>query len=147
MNRVDVNCMRIEMPGWSEKLADFARQVLDDAGEEGWELSLLLCDESFIRELNAAYRGLDEITDVLSFSQDGLPLESVPRGGDLVISLPTVRQDARELGVGEEEELKRVTIHGILHLQGKDHETNEREEPMLREQERLLQNYSGVSVF
>ena len=146
-NTVDIRCMNIENPAWMQNLADFARQVLDDLDEQGWELSLLMCDAAFIRELNASYRGKDEATDVLSFSQDGLPLEDAVRGGDIVISLPTVQRYAADFGAPEEEELKRVVIHGILHLQGKDHETNDRGEPMLEEQERLILNYSGVKVF
>ena len=147
MNNVEVNSMHIELPDWSGRLLDFAYRVLDDCDEDGWDLSLLLCDDAFIRQLNAEYRGKDEPTDVLSFSQDGLPLEEAPGGGDIVISLPVVRRYADTFGVQEEEELKRVIIHGILHLRGLDHESNDQREPMLKEQERLLQTYTGVKVF
>jgi probable rRNA maturation factor len=139
--------MRTELPEWSERLADFAAQILAELHEDSWELSILLCDDSFIRELNSTYRGKDEATDVLSFAQDGLPFEEAIRGGDIVISMPTVRSYAERFGIEAEEELKRVTIHGILHLQGQDHETNDQTEPMLKEQERLMQNYTGVKVF
>ncbi len=147
MNDVEVNSMCIELPDWSGRLVEFASRVLDDCDEDEWDLSLLLCDDEFIRKLNAEYRGKDEPTDVLSFSQEGLPFDDAPRGGDIVISLPTVGRYAEKFDVPEEEELKRVIIHGILHLRGLDHESNDQREPMLQEQERLIQTYTGVKVF
>jgi probable rRNA maturation factor len=147
MNNVEVNTANIEVPDWTGRLEEFARRILDEKNQDNWDLSILLCDDAFIRELNASFRGKDEPTDILSFSQDGYPWEETARGGDIVISLPTVRRYADEFGVTEEEELKRVTIHGILHLQGREHETNEQNEPMLKEQERLVQFYTGVKVF
>lgn len=147
MNNVEVNNMHIELPDWSGRLSEFAYSVLTDCGADEWELSLLLCDDAFIRKLNAEYRDKDEPTDVLSFSQDGLPFEEAAKGGDIVISLQTVRRYAEKFEVQEEEELKRVIIHGILHLKGLDHESNDQREPMLQEQERLLQTYTGVKVF
>jgi probable rRNA maturation factor len=66
--------------------------------------------------------------------------------GDLVISLETLKENARYFRVTEDEELRRLVIHGVLHLDGMDHEDNEPFRPMLRFQEELLVKLSGQPV-
>jgi probable rRNA maturation factor len=89
------------------------------------DLELILCDDETIRELNREYRGIDRPTDVLSFPLEGeLPGQPL---GSLVISMDRVREKARELGHGETEELTLLFVHGILHLLGYDHETDDGE--------------------
>jgi probable rRNA maturation factor len=99
---------------------------------------VLFCNNRYIKSLNTQYRNKDEATDVLSF-----PLgETGPDGqflaGDLVISLASLEENARFFKVSADEELRRLLIHGILHLSGYDHKTNEAKEPMLIEQEKIL---------
>lgn len=91
-------------------------------------------------DLNGRYRGLPEPTDVLSFGRGGVPAPGVLEG-DLALCPDYVARNGREFGVGFEEELLRVTLHGLLHLLGWDHGTNDPEEPMLRYQEELLREY------
>ncbi|MDR0759350.1 MAG: rRNA maturation RNase YbeY [Treponema sp.] len=142
MNRVEVHAEEVPLPGWAESLAAFARNALDSLGKTNWDLSILLCNDAYIRSLNSRYRELDEPTDVLSFSLG----ETVPDEegamrylpGDIVISLETLEENARYFRVNEDEELRRLVIHGILHLDGMDHEDNEPFRPMLRLQEELL---------
>ena len=87
------------------------------------ELSILLTDDKEIHTLNRDYRGKDKPTDVLSFATlDGQLLPGMTSLGDLVISIPTTRRQAKEYGVSFDAELKRLVIHGILHLMGYDHE-------------------------
>ncbi len=97
------------------------------------EISISFTDDNDIRELNRAYRSKDKATDVLSFSQ----LEQVDNEvahmhstilGDIVISLDTAERQAQELGVTFEDEIKRLLIHGTLHLFGYDHENVPAEE-------------------
>ena len=74
------------------------------------------------RRVNAAMRGKDRPTDVLSF-----PGDETPEGrhlGDVLISLPTAREQARRLGHDLERELKELLLHGVLHCLGHDHETD-----------------------
>ncbi|MDR0377274.1 MAG: rRNA maturation RNase YbeY [Spirochaetaceae bacterium] len=150
MNRVEVHAEEVPLPGWADSLAAFACTVLDTAGKTNWDLSILLCNDASIRALNSRYRALDEPTDVLSFSLG----ETVPDGegcmrylpGDLVISLETLEENARYFRVNKDEELRRLVIHGILHLDGMDHEDNEPFRPMLRLQEELLEKLSGKTV-
>lgn len=120
-------------------LARFAQAALDVLGCGCAELSILLCGDPFIRDLNRRFRGIDEPTDVLSFEQDGTVL------GDVVISLDTARRQARIAGIDEAAELRELLLHGILHLLGRDHVDSDQddgtcaEQPMLLEQHRLLQ--------
>ncbi|MDC7240071.1 MAG: rRNA maturation RNase YbeY [Spirochaetales bacterium] len=115
-------------------------------------MSLTLCHDPFIRELNASYRDRDEPTDVLSFCQnEGDEIVNFPgqqlSAGDIIISMDTLEAHSKEFSVPLEEELRRVTIHGILHLKGMDHETNDPGEEMLKYQEELLKKTSGIKVF
>jgi probable rRNA maturation factor len=145
-NSVEARAENLEPPSWIDSLRKFALAALDQLGIAGWELSILVADDEIMAGLNRDYRGKEGPTDVLSFAAfDDIPgTEEIPPGeflpaGDIVISLPTVDRQAAELGVPPEEELRRVLVHGILHLVGHDHATNSfQEEPMLRLQESVL---------
>jgi len=67
--------------------------------------------------------------------------------GDIIISLETVEENSKYFKVSYEEELKRVLIHGILHLMGLDHETNSEDEEMLIKQEKILKDLIGRGLF
>jgi probable rRNA maturation factor len=148
MNRVAVACRGLARPPWAKACERFCRKILERLGETDWEVSLLLCDDETIRELNARYRKLDRPTDVLSFPQtegEGLPaaagrgLEGRVTAGDVVISLDRLKANSREFGVSEDEELRRLLVHGFLHLAGRDHAGDGAAEPMLAEQEAILE--------
>jgi probable rRNA maturation factor len=151
MNRVEVSAGEIPLPPWADASVHFAQKALKELGRDNWDLSIRYCGDTFIRELNARYRGRDEATDILSFPQT-FP-QNFPQGpyfpgqgegqdlypaGDIVISLDTLAENAGFFGVSIDEELRRLLIHGILHLDGMDHASNERTEPMLRLQEEIL---------
>ena len=154
MSSVEISCERIEPPERLEDLERFTKSVLERLELPNWELSIVLCDDAFIRRLNRDYRGRDEPTDVLSFPQqhegDAPPIPSPEleaaressgaptAAGDIVISLPAVADNANELGVTFREELRRMVVHGILHLAGHTHPDNSPKRPMLRLQERIL---------
>ncbi|TNF47333.1 rRNA maturation RNase YbeY [bacterium] len=107
-------------------LESLAPEILSGLGRPDGELSVLLTDDSEIQSLNYQYRGVNRPTDVLSFSQvegDPIPHEKGPIIlGDVVISLERAREQAVDLNVTVEEELRRLFIHGLLHLMGYDHE-------------------------
>ncbi len=131
----------------SERLRRFCLAAMRAMGAEGWDLSVLLCDDATIRGLNRRYRGADRATDVLSFSQrEGRATPGCPReAGDLVISIDTARRNAARLGIDESEELRRLAVHGLLHLAGMDHGRG-RGNAMLRRQERLLAELGGKGL-
>jgi probable rRNA maturation factor len=151
MNSVLIDCQNIDKPAWIGRLEGFIVQVLADQGRDDWEVSVVLCDDPTIAALNVHYRQKEGPTDVLSFPQieDAREIpESGPfLAGDIIISLDSMRVNAEYFRVDPDEEFKRLVIHGILHLSGLDHETNEADEPMLIEQERLLAKYRGETVF
>lgn len=128
-----------------DSLQVFTEQVLVALGVDECELSLLITDDAAIQELNRVYRGKDEPTDVLSFAQcddDSFP---DPEGegdfeilGDIIISIDTLQRNAEYFTVPFKQELQRVIIHGILHLLGEDHKTNDPVEEMLIKQESLV---------
>ncbi len=136
-NTVEVRAESIEPPSWIGNLEQFIQHVLRLLDLREREVSVLLTDDAVMQDLNRRYRGIDEPTDVLSFGDD----TPAPRGplGDIVIDVPLVRRRAPEFGVTPEEELRRVTVHGILHLAGYHHESNDPDqEHMLQLQEDLL---------
>ena len=111
---------------------------------------MLFCDDNFIRDLNREYRGIDNPTDVLSFeSGDFYPGEDGKEwfnAGDIVISVDTLKENSKEFLVDENEELKRLLVHGLLHLSGMDHKDNSPEQEMLVFQEELLKEFTGVKL-
>lgn len=155
MNFVEVSVEGVESPDWLDRLQRFCLEALKRMGKTGWEVSVLLCDDPFIRDLNKRFRDKDEPTDVLSFSQDPEDIltpsdedENAPFvAGDIVISLDSLARNAAEFAVDREEELKRLVVHGLLHLAGMDHPTNDPDEQMLTFQERVLLDLAQEQIF
>lgn len=114
------------------------------------EVSLLLTDDTTVQELNRQYRGLDETTDVLSFSAEyggdwegnntspslqpspveregaiaaafPIPANELPPLGDIVISIPEAVRQAEDQDISLHHELALLIVHGALHLLGHDH--------------------------
>jgi probable rRNA maturation factor len=93
-------------------------------------VSLRLCDDAEIQEINKEWRQKNEPTDVLSFPQFEMPLPSwAPTLGDVLISLETASRQAQSAGHSLSDELVVLLTHGMLHLLGFDHiEDDERAE-------------------
>lgn len=130
------------------ELESLAERVLSAERFSGSSISVLIEGDDTVRNLNRRYRGLNEPTDVLTFvaadsSCFAAAFEEageLHHAGDIIISLPAVRRNADTFRIEEEEELRRVLIHGVLHICGWQHETNDADEPMLRRQEELLRS-------
>ena len=128
-------------PEWADGIESFTLAVLEKLKKKNWDLSLLFCDNKTIRNLNRQYRNRDEATDVLSFIMGETEGERfLP--GDIAVSLEMVKENAEAFEVSPAEELRRLLIHGILHLSGMDHASNGKGEPMLTLQEQLLGDIS-----
>ena len=136
MNTVEIN-MEEQIPEWADGIEPFTLAVLEKLGRRNWDLSLLFCDNKTIRGLNRQYRNRDEATDVLSFVMGETEGERY-HPGDIAVSLEMVTENAAAFGISPGEELRRLLIHGILHLSGMDHASNDKGEPMLTLQEQLL---------
>ena len=97
----------------------------------GAEVSLLLCDDARIREINRAWRGLDKPTNVLSFpAAPRAMLAKSPAVGDIAIAHETVAREALEEGKTFRDHYMHMVVHGFLHLLGYDHETDAEAEEM-----------------
>ncbi len=104
-------------------------------------LSIIFVDEKEIQTLNKEYRGIDRVTDVISFAfedtENILP-EKVRVLGDIYICIPKMIEQARTYEHSEKRELSFLTVHGLLHLLGYDHMKKEDEEIMFPLQEEIL---------
>ena len=132
-----------EMDFYRRTLTELAARILDDLGRSDAELSILITNDEEICSLNRAYRAVDRPTDVLSFSQVGGegPVETAQLLGDVVISWETAQRQALELKHTVPVEMKRLLVHGILHLLGYDHEEDEEAARVMRkEEERYLKD-------
>lgn len=119
--------------GYKTRLRKIAGTVLKNLGQPSkCELSVCFTDDRRMRELNRIWRNIDRTTDVLSFPQEGGPDYSLL--GDIVISLDTAKRQSKSYGNTVHEEIKKLLIHGILHLLGYDHE-KKKEKDIMREQE------------
>jgi len=145
MNQVFFRAEDVPMPSWTKEAGGFVKKVLKTIGRKNWEVSVLFCNNRYIKSLNAQYRNKDEATDVLSFPL-GETVEGRYLAGDIVISLDALEENTRFFKVSADEELRRLLVHGILHLAGEDHATNKTEESMLKTQEEILTLLSGERV-
>ena len=124
------------------ELIKIAKQTLKKCGVSLGAASIYITSDEYIKRLNEKYRGIDEVTDVLSFSNDHegeyygseddnrvglasekfvIPEDVTDQIGEVVISLPQAERQALEHKVDPAEELKFLVVHGFLHLLGYDH--------------------------
>jgi len=108
---------RIDTKAWES----FADKTATAIGKSGSTATIAFVSDKAIRELNRQFRGVDKATDVLSFpagETDELNL------GDIAISVDTAARQAKENGLTFDEEVAQLILHGLLHLSGYDHETD-----------------------
>ena len=115
-------------------LRAWARAALDVDGKRGGQITLRFVDADEGLALNRDYRGKDYPTNVLSFVY-----ETEPRvQGDLVICAPVVAREAGEQGKALAAHYAHLVVHGLLHLQGYDHETGEDDARRMEDKERAI---------
>ena len=97
-----------------ENLSAWIEKVVLSEEKKLEEISYIFCDDSYLHELNQQYLNHDTYTDIITFDYSvGNLLQ-----GDIYISTERVAENSREYNVSFEEELRRVMIHGVLHLSG-----------------------------
>lgn len=106
-------------------------------------LTLVITDNAQVQTLNAAYRGVDKPTDVLSFANDPddfmLPDELAETYlGDIIIAYPIAEAQAKAAGHPTQAELMLLVVHGCLHLLGYDHDTPTNKATMWQQQQQLM---------
>jgi probable rRNA maturation factor len=141
-----------------EQLRRVIERVLGAEGLRGEvEVSLLVVDDATIRQLNATHRAVDRVTDVLSFPLQAPeelaageptfvgPPDNVLRLGDVVVSFPRAKEQAADYGHSLARELAYLTVHGVLHLLGYDHEDEADRRVMRAKEEAALQDEQGLA--
>ncbi|HEX3045839.1 MAG TPA: rRNA maturation RNase YbeY [Bacillota bacterium] len=131
---------------WIHLIEDVLQSGLDAHQKSQTEVSVVLVDNQYIRELNSEYRGLDQPTDVLSFAMeeeateggDVLPQDAPELLGDIFISMERAVEQAKEYNHSLIREMNYLAVHGLLHLLGFDHQTSEDTEKMRAEEEKIL---------
>ena len=119
----------VQFKDWTEQLSDIealakgaVAQILSKLeNPKLGELSIALVSDADIQTLNRDYRNKDKPTNVLSFPDDG----PAPLLGDIVLALETITREATEKSISFEHHVTHLIIHGFLHLQGYDHQTEE----------------------
>ncbi|HLM23686.1 MAG TPA: rRNA maturation RNase YbeY [Pyrinomonadaceae bacterium] len=109
--------LKVDTEAWTT----FAAKALAAIRNSKSSATIAFVSDKRIRELNRQFRGIDRATDVLSFPADG-PDES--NLGDIAISADTAAAQAKENGLSFDNEIAQLILHGLLHLSGYDHETD-----------------------
>ena len=102
------------------RLADLATRVLREEGLDG-KVNLVFCENSLIRKLNRQFRKLDKVTDVLSFHYGEEDEDPDAVWGEIYIATTQALKQAPRWKNSFFEELRRLVVHGALHLAGYDH--------------------------
>lgn len=123
-------------PVWGQmlkKLNSIAKKVLKKEKARG-DICITVADDIMVKALNRVYRHIDKATDVLSFEmgEDGLL-------GDIIISKESALRNAERFGVSLDEEMRRLVIHGALHLLGYDHKKKSDRIKMSAKEEKYAQ--------
>jgi probable rRNA maturation factor len=127
----------------SQRLGAVVELALRGEGASG-ELTLVITDDQGIQELNRDFLGHDAPTDVLAFGarEDGGPFVTAPEAGgylgDVIVSLPRATAQAAEMGHSLQQELDLLIVHGVLHLLGYDHASEEDKARMWARQSAIL---------
>jgi len=129
-----------------DKIRNCANHVLNAMGESEAELSLVLVNDMYIRNLNWKYRRKDSATDVLAFPmRDSRRLSGVILG-DVVISVETAAKEAKKRKKDLQDELDLYFVHGILHLLGYDDEKPRARKKMKDKEKELMDNLCSSRV-
>lgn len=147
MNTIDVSYDKESYKELAPKkfVLEYLNKVLSEIKLSNVEFSVSFINEVNMKRMNRKFRDIDDSTDILSFAaedDDGFGFISAGRRkrvlGDMLICPEVLRRNAQTFKVTENEELRRLLIHGVLHLSGENHQTNNPSEPMLIKQENIL---------
>ncbi len=127
-------------------MLELIEKVSELLGIESSIVSIVLVDNEYIHKINKEYRNVDRETDVISFAfmdDDTNPESGVTDLGEIYISLEKAHSQSKEYGHSFKRELCFLLTHGLLHLLGYDHMTEEDEKEMFGLQEEVL-NSLGI---
>ena len=117
------------LPDFKKIITNASKQVFEELNqfqEKDYEISILLSNNKYIKELNSNYRFKNKATNVLSFPMiDSKSLDHENILGDIVISINKILSESKEQDIEVNKYLSKITVHGILHLLGYDHVTDD----------------------
>lgn len=122
-------------------LYDVINAALEHENVNNAIFSVVFVGDEEIHEMNREYRGVDRVTDVISFAfedNNDLVYNDIRMLGDIFICIPQMKRQATEYGHSEKRELSFLAVHGILHLLGYDHMNEKDEKVMFALQELIL---------
>jgi len=112
---------KIEPEAWTT----IASEMLKAIGKSQSSATVAFVSDIKIRELNRKFRGIDSTTDVLSFPDAATTRQRQGQNlGDIAVSVEQAERQAKENGLRFQEEISQLILHGLLHLCGYDHETD-----------------------
>ena len=132
MMRVDIKDMQSKVKVDRRAIRRIVRETLKREGRGG-EVSLVITDNAYVRELNRKYRSVDKPTDVLAF-----PMDDSEVLGDIVISVDKAEEQALAYRQSFEQEMARLIVHGVLHLLGYTDGGRRQMKKMHERQEQIL---------
>ena len=131
--------VELDDAAWTAALPDAAvvaeRAATAALGGVEGDVVVLLTDDATVRDLNARFRDKDRPTNVLSFPAAA---SAAPHLGDLVLAFGVCAAEAQAQGKTLADHLSHLTVHGVLHLLGRDHEADGEAEEMEAEERSIL---------
>jgi len=130
---------KVRSPFGLTQVKKILSQAARFSGKIKGEVEINLVGDKLIRELNKNYRGKDQTTDVLSFAwREAGDKENL---GQIFISYPQIKRQAKEYGVPVKQEFTRMLAHGVLHLVGFDHLKEKDAKKMFTLQEKIVNRF------
>lgn len=135
MIKIDINNKQNKVKlkeNWKDIFTEIASKAARLEGRQSGTISIAFVEDSEIRDINDRFRNKDEATDVLSFPMDDVVW------GDIIISIEKTVEQAEEYGHSFKRELAYLYTHGLLHLLGYDHKTDDDKTKMREKEEEIL---------
>ncbi len=145
---IDNRQNKIEITSELEKIIESV--VVESLKVEGLsqdvEVSISFVENDEIKELNREYRGIDEITDVLSFPMDSHIVVPIPLLGDIIISMEKTIEQANKFGHSINREISYLIAHSMFHLMGYDHLEEDEKNKMRLKEKQVMKNLGIFKV-
>ncbi len=147
MNKIGVfNETKEDMKSFQKEIPKLFRLVFQKENIKNAECNVIFVDSKMIHDLNRTYRGVDRVTDVISFALEDEASRDIEVRllGDIYICYEKAVEQAQEYGHSLRREILFLAVHGLYHLLGYDHMNQEEERVMFQKQEEVLEVYGVV---
>lgn len=135
---IEVYLIDVEVPGLNPELfVLWLSDTINHEGKECGDVNIVFCSDEYLLDMNKRYLAHDYYTDIITFDY----CEGNVVHGDLFISIDRVLDNSKILGLPYEEELRRVCVHGVLHLCGYKDKSDEEEKEMRLKENFYLERY------